>query len=136
VPTSSTSRAIPEAGRALLAKHFPGAGTSATRARAAPARSLPADPVKRAQALKLELIKARHKAVPADRADAGKSVRVEQRLHARVAFAEDARYFWFRKVGTVGRGARAVLTGARRMWARAARWTCSPGSSGSPSRQA
>jgi hypothetical protein len=92
--------------------------------------------VKRAQALKLELIKARHKAVPADRADAGKSVRVEQRLHARVAFAEDARYFWFRKVGTVGRGARAVLTGARRMWARAARWTCSPGSSGSPSRQA
>jgi hypothetical protein len=94
-----------EAGRAMLDKHFPDRMPSASASTKSTGgirkRKLPADPKKRAQMLKVELMKTRHKAIPADKNDAGKSVLVDQRLHVSVNIGGSnapAKYFWFRKV--------------------------------------
>jgi len=93
-----------EAAHALLAKHFPNAGAaSSNRATAATTttRKLPTDPKKLAQLQQVELMRMRHRAVPADPKDKPGSVGVDQRLHVKVSRRGDCegveKIFWFRK---------------------------------------
>ncbi|KAI9456237.1 hypothetical protein BJY52DRAFT_1171572, partial [Lactarius psammicola] len=95
-----------EAAHALLAKHFPNAGAaSSNRATATATRKMPTDPKKLAQLQQVELMRMRHRAVPADPKDKPSSVGVDQRLHIKVSCRGDRegveKTFWFRKsVGT------------------------------------
>jgi hypothetical protein len=92
----------------LLAKHFSSTATTPagnTRpASGAPRRKVPTDPKKLAQFQKVEFMKMRHRAVPADPRDKPGSIGIDQRLHIRLTFnesdPEDAtqKIFWFRKV--------------------------------------
>lgn len=88
------------AGQALLAKHFPQTSRSAT---STSAPHVPSDPKKRAQLLKVQLMKMRHHAIPGDLKDKLSFVLVDQRLHVKVKL-EDPKHqykegiFWFRKV--------------------------------------
>ena len=60
------------------------------------------DPKKVAQLQKVEFMKMRHRAVPADPRDKPGSVGIDQRLHVRVSHESDPegaqKIFWFRKV--------------------------------------
>ncbi|KAI0003320.1 hypothetical protein BJV74DRAFT_764632 [Russula compacta] len=95
-----------EAAHALLAKHFSNAAvTSSHRPASAPRRKVPTDPKKLAQFEKVEFMKMRHRAVPADPRDKPGSIGIDQRLHVRVSCEGDPeatqKIFWFRKsVGT------------------------------------
>jgi hypothetical protein len=93
------------AAHALLSKHFPNAGAASGTKAAAPARKMPTDPKKLAQLQKVELMRMRHRAVPADPKDKPGSVGVDQRLHVKASRRGDPegveKIFWFRKsVGT------------------------------------
>jgi hypothetical protein len=87
-----------ETARALLAKNFP----STSKAKAAPARrpaKIPTDPVKLAQFRKLELMKMRHNAVPADPKDKLAVLPQDDRRHIKVACDDNTeKVFWVRKV--------------------------------------
>ncbi|KAI9510388.1 hypothetical protein F5148DRAFT_593313 [Russula earlei] len=95
-----------EAAHALLAKHF--STTSAAKmsnrpASSAPKCKVPTDPKKLAQLEKVEFMRIRHRAVPADPGDKSGSIGIDQRLHVRVSCEGAAqKIFWFRK--TVGTG--------------------------------
>ncbi|KAJ6547292.1 hypothetical protein B0H19DRAFT_1305818 [Mycena capillaripes] len=92
-----------EAARALLAKHFPST-TSKVKAKTAPARRPPTDPVKLAQFRKLELMKMRHSAVPADPKDKLAALPQDDRLHIKVVSDDNAeKVFWVRKSLGTGR---------------------------------
>jgi hypothetical protein len=90
-----------EAAHALLAKHFSGVSAASTSA-SAPKRKVPTDPKKLAQFQKVEFMKMRHRAVPADPSDKPGSIGIDQRLHVRVSSQNDPealqKIFWFRKV--------------------------------------
>jgi hypothetical protein len=93
-----------EAAHALLVKHFPGAATASSgRSASVPTRKVPTDPKKLAQLQKVELMRMRHRAVPADPKDKPGSIGVDQRLHVKVRCKGDGgaieKIFWFRKVG-------------------------------------
>jgi hypothetical protein len=68
-------------------------------------RKVPTDPKKLAQFLKVELMKMRHRAVPADPKDKPGSIGIDQRLHVKVHCKGDhepvEKIFWFRKVASV-----------------------------------
>jgi hypothetical protein len=94
-----------EAAHALLAKHFSGVAaspSSVNKAASAPKRKVPTDPKKLAQFQKVEFMKMRHRAVPADPRDKPGSIGIDQRLHVRVSCDSDPeaaqKIFWFRKV--------------------------------------
>jgi hypothetical protein len=75
---------------------------SSSRSASAPTRKVPTDPKKLAQLQKVELMKMRHRAVPADPKDKPGSIGIDQRLHVKVSCkGEEAaeKIFWFRKVG-------------------------------------
>ncbi|KAI0253881.1 hypothetical protein BJV78DRAFT_1190027 [Lactifluus subvellereus] len=96
-----------EVAHALLAKHFPSAGmASSSRPVSAPTRKVPTDPKKLAQLQKVELMRMRHRAVPADPKDKPGSIGIDQRLYVKVSCKGDheaaEKVFWFRK--TVGTG--------------------------------
>ena len=92
-----------EAARALLAKHFPNAGAASGKRPTTTTRKMPTDPKKLAQVQQVELMRMRHRAVPADPKDKPGSVGVDQRLHVKVScrggdHEEVEKIFWFRKV--------------------------------------
>jgi hypothetical protein len=92
-----------DAGRALLAKHFPSANTFTISARTPRVSKVSSDPKKRAQLQKVELMKMRHRATPGDPNDKSSSVLVDQRLHVKVKLdnpeqKEREGMFWFRKL--------------------------------------
>jgi hypothetical protein len=68
----------------------------------APKHKVPTDPKKLAQFQKVEFMKMRHRAVPADPRDKPGSIGIDQRLHVRVSHESDPegaqKIFWFRKV--------------------------------------
>jgi hypothetical protein len=94
----------------LLAKHFSNVSAASTSSSnktaaffaSAPKRKVPTDPKKLAQFQKVEFMKMRHRAVPADPRDKPGSIGIEQRLHVRVSCEGDPeaaqKVFWFRKV--------------------------------------
>jgi hypothetical protein len=95
-----------EAAHALLAKHFPNLTTgSSSKPVNGPPRKVPTDPKKLAQFQKVELMKMRHRAVPADPKDKPGSIGIDQRLHVKVRYKGDRemveKIFWFRKVASV-----------------------------------
>ncbi|KAJ6611754.1 hypothetical protein B0H10DRAFT_2054953 [Mycena sp. CBHHK59/15] len=94
-----------EAARALLAKNFP--STSQTQAGAAPVHrpaKVPTDPVKRAQFQKMELMKMRQRALPADLTDKPSAVSPNDRVHVKVVCADNTeKVFWVRKTLGTGR---------------------------------
>ncbi|KAF8197370.1 hypothetical protein BJ912DRAFT_72401 [Pholiota molesta] len=55
----------------------------------------PTDPVQLAQWQKMEVMKMRHRAVPADPKDKAASLPPDQRLHVRVMVGEKENIFWF-----------------------------------------
>lgn len=103
-----------EAAHALLAKHFSNvsatsstSGSNKTVSASAPTkRKVPTDPKKLAQFQKVEFMKMRHRAVPADPSDKPGSIGIDQRLHVKVSCEDDPqaaqKIFWFRR--TVGTG--------------------------------
>ena len=99
-----------EAAHALLAKHFSGATATSSNKRPASApskRKVPTDPKKLAQLQKVEFMKMRHRAVPADPRDKPSSIGIDQRLHVRVSYESDPevqKIFWFRKVSHLNVG--------------------------------
>ncbi|KAH9056634.1 hypothetical protein EDB87DRAFT_1687078 [Lactarius vividus] len=95
------------AARSLLysAKHFPNAGAASSNRATTSTRKIPTDPKKLAQLQQVELMRMRHRAVPADPKDKPGSVGVDQRLHVKASYRGDRegveKTFWFRKsVGT------------------------------------
>lgn len=100
-----------QAAHALLAKHFSSGGPTAKSSNnnrppppSAPSkRKVPTDPKKLAQLQKVEFIKMRHRAVPADPSrDKPGSIGIDHRLHVRVSHESDPegvqKILWFRKV--------------------------------------
>lgn len=63
-----------------------------------PTRKPPRDPVKLAQWRKVELMKMRHRANPADPKDRTSSVSVDQRIHVKIVKDNQENVFWLRKV--------------------------------------
>jgi len=108
VPEPAATAPKNEAAHALLAKHFSSAAATSSNHRlaSAPTRKVPTDPKKLAQFQKVEFMKMRHRAVPADPRDKPGSIGIDQRLHVRVNCDSDPeaaqKIFWFRK--TVGTG--------------------------------
>ncbi|KAG2020621.1 hypothetical protein CC2G_005942 [Coprinopsis cinerea AmutBmut pab1-1] len=86
--------------RALLKKNFgsqmTGGGTSKPKS-STRKKKPPTDPVKLAQWKKVELMKLRHRAVPADPKDKGTSPPVDQRLAVSVLYDGEEKPFWLRK---------------------------------------
>lgn len=93
-----------EAARAILAQKFSAStSTSHTPVVARRQRNLPPDSQKLAQLQKVNLMKLRHRAIPADPKDRGSMVPVFQRLHVTVRLEIVGRLaketaLWFRKV--------------------------------------
>lgn len=56
------------------------------------------DPIKLAQWKKVQLMKMRHHAIPADPRDRNGSPPIEERLHIRLTTNDSDKLFWFRKV--------------------------------------
>lgn len=96
-PSEATSKA-----RALLAKHF-GSGTTKAASNPSTSSAPSSASPKSAQVKKVEMMKMRHKAVPADPKDKPASVPATARLHVRVRVedSEDEKIFWLKKVNTV-----------------------------------
>ncbi|KAI0303457.1 hypothetical protein B0F90DRAFT_1374667 [Multifurca ochricompacta] len=98
-----------EVAHALLVKHFPSAvATSSNGSASTPTRKVPNDPKKLAQLQKVELMKMRHRALPADPKDKPGSIGVDQRLHVKVSWEGDReaaaeKVFWFRKTVSTGK---------------------------------
>lgn len=95
------------AARAILAKNFPSPIVSTT---AQHMTKIPSDPKKLAQYQKVQLMKMRHNALPANPKDNPSSTPFDQRLHVRVQLVGltsennlkgDDKVFWFRKVNYV-----------------------------------
>jgi hypothetical protein len=63
-----------------------------------PTRKPPSDPIKLAQWRKVELMKMRHRAKPADPKDRISSVPIDQRIHVRILKDNEEKIFWLRKV--------------------------------------
>ncbi|KAI0317764.1 hypothetical protein OF83DRAFT_1119640 [Amylostereum chailletii] len=92
-----------EEAHAILAKRFP-PNSSAPK----PKTKLPTDPKKLAQFQKIELMKIRHRAVPADVRDTASSVPLDERLFLRVRPTSsesnsEEKVFWTRKSIIAGR---------------------------------
>jgi hypothetical protein len=94
-----------EAARAVLVKNF-----SSQNATTAPQRrtKIPLDPKKLAQYQKVQLMKMRHSAIPANPKDKSSSTPVDQRLHVKVQLVglsseitSNEKVFWFRKVNHI-----------------------------------
>ncbi|KAJ3511146.1 hypothetical protein NLJ89_g4271 [Agrocybe chaxingu] len=82
--------------------------SSAKKQPLSPAFSLPKckppkDPIKLAQWQKVEAMKMRHRASPADPKDKAASLPLDQRLHVRVTLGNVEKIFWFRKTLITGR---------------------------------
>ena len=81
---------------------------------------MPTDPKKLAQLQQVELMRMRHRAMPADPKDKPGSVGVDQRLHVKVSRRGDPegveKIFWFRKVNFPPFAPHCLLTGPR-AWA-------------------
>jgi hypothetical protein len=87
--------------RALLAQHFPSKGISASSTPTISNKPKTTDPKKLAQIRKVQLMKMRHSAIPADLKDKTAAVTIDQRIHLQVTLEGDAsttKVFWFRKV--------------------------------------
>jgi hypothetical protein len=102
-PDTSSSKDGPSAARQLLEKNFgstlSSSSTGSNRTTTPLLRKkVPTDPVKLAQYKKLELMKMRHKAVPADVKDKTSSVPADQRLTVNVRYGQSQKVFWLRKV--------------------------------------
>ena len=94
-----------EAAHALLAKHFSSVSAASSNSAFAPTkRKVPTDPKKLAQFEKVEFMKMRHRAVPADPSDKPGSIGIDQRLHVKVNCQGESeaaqKIFWFRKVNS------------------------------------
>ncbi|KAK0210474.1 hypothetical protein DFS33DRAFT_1293432 [Desarmillaria ectypa] len=96
------------AAEALIAKHFP--ATSRTSSRRTP--KVPTDPVKLAQYQKVELMKMRHRAIPADPKDKPTSVSIEDRLHIKLQVNDNGqeKIFWLRKSIMTGKALDLLAT--------------------------
>ncbi|CAA7270152.1 unnamed protein product [Cyclocybe aegerita] len=68
-----------------------------------PKRKPPKDPIKLAQWQKVEAMKMRHRASPADPKDKAASLPPDQRLHVRVTLGDAEKIFWVRKTVITGR---------------------------------
>ncbi|KAK0228267.1 hypothetical protein IW262DRAFT_1455451 [Armillaria fumosa] len=108
-PSESTSRNA--AAEALITKHF--SSTSKTSSRRTP--KIPTDPIKLAQYKKVELMKMKHRAVPADPNDRPTSVPVGDRLHIklRVNDSDQEKIFWLRKSIVTGKALDLLATQMR-----------------------
>lgn len=103
--TTGTDDVKHEAARAILAEKFPSMSTPTSHTPVVARRptQLPSDPQKRAQLQRVNLMKLRHKAVPADPKDKGSTVSVDQRVHVTVRLevtgqSTQERALWFRRV--------------------------------------
>ncbi|KAH6918867.1 hypothetical protein BKA70DRAFT_1176496 [Coprinopsis sp. MPI-PUGE-AT-0042] len=104
----SSSKDQPSVARQLLQKNFgsalSGSSTGPNRTRAPLLKKkVPTDPVKLAQFQKIELMKMRHKAIPADLKDKTSSVPPHQRLTVNVRYGQSQKVFWLRKTVSGGR---------------------------------
>ncbi|KIY69598.1 hypothetical protein CYLTODRAFT_372403 [Cylindrobasidium torrendii FP15055 ss-10] len=90
--------------RALLTKHF-GVGTAKTATSSSTPSASSSTSPKSVQVKKVEMMKMRHKAVPADPKDKPASVPAATRLHVRVRVedGEDERIFWLKKTTVAGK---------------------------------
>jgi hypothetical protein len=85
-----------------LAKLFPDAKSGASTSRVRP---LPKDPAKLAKLRAIELMKMKHKAVPADPGHAkGSGIQAADKIHLRVIYdpcggTKSEKVLWYRKVG-------------------------------------
>lgn len=130
-----------EAAHALLAKHFSSVSAtstsssnktvSASASGSAPTkRKIPTDLKKLAQFQRVEFMKMRHRAVPADPSDKPGSIGIDQRLHVRVSCESDPqaaqKIFWFRKVsiGHLAVFLSSLCFSDLRLWALGERLIC------------
>jgi hypothetical protein len=99
VPAPDPAQRKNDEARAVLARRFPAPAAEATPKLAPKARA-PTDPKKLAALRKVELMKLRHHAQPADARDTPARVPLEQRLFVKVRAEEGAgdKAFWLRKV--------------------------------------
>jgi hypothetical protein len=63
-----------------------------------PSQKKISDPVKLAQWKKVQAMKMRHRAIPADPKDRNALVPMDERLHIRLTKNDTEKIFWFRKV--------------------------------------
>ncbi|KAF9021680.1 hypothetical protein BDZ89DRAFT_1163597 [Hymenopellis radicata] len=90
--------------RALLAKHFPSNASESQTGTQASVPKTPTDPAKLAQLRKVQLMKMRHRATPADPKDKPTSVSVNDRLHIRLHVgAGEEKVYWVRKTIVTGK---------------------------------
>ena len=80
------------------AKPIKSASSSAQRLATISTRKPPSDPTKLAQWRKVELMKMRHRANPADSKDQVSSVPIDQRIHVRILEDNKEKIFWLKKV--------------------------------------
>ncbi|KAK0441155.1 uncharacterized protein EV420DRAFT_1631584 [Desarmillaria tabescens] len=106
--SSSESTSRNAAAEALIAKHFP--ATSKASSRRTP--KIPTDPVKLAQYQKVELMKMRHRAIPADPKDKPTSVPIGDRLHIKLQVydSDQEKIFWLRKSIVTGKALDLLAT--------------------------
>ncbi|KAF6764923.1 hypothetical protein DFP72DRAFT_869596 [Ephemerocybe angulata] len=97
---SSTSSA-----RALLEKNFGSklASSSSAKPKAPLKKKLPTDPTKLAQYRKVQLMKMKHSAIPADVKDTPTSVPSTLRLIVNVGYGDVEKAFWFRNTVSTGK---------------------------------
>ena len=90
-----------EAAHAVLARRFPTSSAATGASKPKPKAKVPTDPKKRAALRKIEVMKLKHHAVPADKRDTLASVPLEQRLFVKVRVngGNEEKAFWLRKVG-------------------------------------
>lgn len=91
-----------EAAKAILAKIFP-ASSSSGASSVVPPKKKPAtssNPKKAAQIRQVELMKMRHRALPADPKDQNRNVPIGERLHIKITAEnkDEEKPFWFQKV--------------------------------------
>ncbi|PBK77824.1 hypothetical protein ARMSODRAFT_946699 [Armillaria solidipes] len=106
--STSESTSHNTAAEALIAKHF--SATSKTSSRRTP--KIPTDPVKLAQYKKVELMKMKHRAIPADPKDKPTSVPVGDRLHIKLQVndSDQEKIFWLRKSIVTGKALDLLAT--------------------------
>ena len=101
---NSASMPQPSAAQKLLEKNFGSALSNPSTTRSSSSRGskkkrIPTDPLKLAQYKKIELMKMRSKATPADPKDKATSAPAEQRLTVNVRYGQNEKVLWLRKVG-------------------------------------
>ncbi|KAJ2917633.1 hypothetical protein MD484_g2764, partial [Candolleomyces efflorescens] len=106
-PSASSSSA-----RALLEKNFGSklSSSSKNKTLSLSKKKVPTDPVKLAQYQKVQLMKMRHSAVPADPKDKGVSLPPDQRLTMNVMYEQTEKSFWFRKSMSTGKAVDLLST--------------------------